>query len=115
MHPVTGALCRRSLVAAGRQAPGTPVANCAACFLTDMWPSLHVQQLVQRALGGESDRSLKFGKGQGMWLVSPVISTVVKSTTPTAASFDMLCADWQAMSRCKCHSDLRPCSQWHAQ
>jgi hypothetical protein len=28
----------------------------------------HAQQLVQRALGGESDRSLKFGRDQGMWL-----------------------------------------------
>jgi FtsP/CotA-like multicopper oxidase with cupredoxin domain len=28
----------------------------------------HLQALVQRALGGESDRSLKFGRGEGMWL-----------------------------------------------
>ena len=28
-----------------------------------------VQQLTQRALNGESDRSLKFGKSSGMWLV----------------------------------------------
>ena len=35
----------------------------------------YAQQLVQRALGGESDRSLKFGRDQGMWLVSlpPVV------------------------------------------
>ena len=27
-----------------------------------------LQELVQRALAGESDRSLKFGRGEGMWL-----------------------------------------------
>ena len=26
------------------------------------------QQLMQRAMNGESDRSLKFGKSSGMWL-----------------------------------------------
>ena len=30
-----------------------------------------LQALTQRALNGESDRSLKFGKSSGMWLVSP--------------------------------------------
>jgi hypothetical protein len=55
------------------------VKRCPACFITCRSTGArkrkichaYVQQLVKRALNGESDRSLKFGRDQGMWLVSP--------------------------------------------
>jgi FtsP/CotA-like multicopper oxidase with cupredoxin domain len=47
-------------------------ASCNAPWVFVAWLTRmycgRLQQLVVRALAGESDRSLKFGRGEGMWL-----------------------------------------------
>ena len=67
----------------------TPGASLLKCGV--FWP---VQQLTQRALNGESDRSLKFGKSSGMWLVRcPQCSHYVPAV---GAGVPMLACMWHA-------------------
>ena len=68
--------------------------------MTDGCDSGHLQQLVQRALAGESDRSLKFGRGEGMWLVSLLI---VFFHTEIHHSGCHCCAQWS------CHAPVLVC------
>ena len=68
--------------------------------MTDGCDSGHLQQLVQRALAGESDRSLKFGRGEGMWLVSLLI---VFFHTESHHSGCHCCAQWS------CHAPVLVC------